>query len=184
MIKAKLIAAGFASAALATAAPALAGEVFAGAAAHDIDLGITVCCSEGGADVLVGARTEPFGHVLGAEARGYVQGSVNTSGGLDYATVGVALRWPLSERFYVQPGLGVAVTDGPTEKFQATPDRLYLGSSVLFAPEVSLGWRISERWAAEATYIHLSHAQLAGEQNPGSDQLGARLVYRFGGSAR
>lgn len=176
-----VIAAALASTAL-LATSAQAGEIYAGASAHDIDLGITACCSESGVDVEFGARTEPFAHVLGGEVRGYVLGSVNTDGGLDFGAVGVALRYPLAgNRLYLQGGLGAAYTDGPTQKFQATNDRLYLGSRLLLEPEVTLGWHINDRWSAEAAYVHLSHAQLAGAQNPGTDQLGVRLAYRFGG---
>jgi lipid A 3-O-deacylase len=171
---------GFVSA-IALAHGARAQEVFAGAAAHDIDLGITACCSEHGVDVQVGARTAPFAHFIGGEVRAYVLGSANTSGGLDFGSVGLALRYPIADdRFYVQGGLGAALTNGSTLKFQATNDRLYLGSRVLFEPEVTVGWRLTHRWALEAAYSHLSHAQLAGAQNPGTDSLGLRLTWRTG----
>jgi hypothetical protein len=163
------------------AMPAAAQEVFAGVAAHDIDLGITACCAESGADVQAGVRSAPLGRLLGGEVRGYAFGSVNTGGGLDFGAAGLALRYPFArERLYVQGGLGVAYTDGSRVKFQASPDRLYLGSRLLFEPEITLGWRVSERWALEGSYVHLSHAQLAGRQNPGTDMLGLRVAYRLG----
>jgi hypothetical protein len=51
---------------------------------------------------------------------------------------------------------------------------------VLFEPEMSLGWRADARWAVELSWIHLSHGQLAGRQNPGLGDLGLRAVYRLG----
>lgn len=170
-----------ASLALCLAGSVTAQEIYAGASAHDVDLGITACCSEHGVDIQAGVRTAPFGRLLGGEVRAYAMGSANTSGGLDFGSAGLALRYPFARhRYYVEAGLGAAYTDGSSVKFQASDDRLYLGSRLLFAPEVTLGWRMSERWALEANYTHLSHAQLAGRQNPGTDMLGLRLAYRMG----
>jgi lipid A 3-O-deacylase len=181
MVRGSFVAALGAVSVVAGAGAAHGQEVFAGAAAHDIDLGITACCSEHGVDVQIGARTAPFAHIIGGEVRGYVLGSANTSGGLDFGAVGVALRYPIADdRFYVQGGIGAALTNGSSVKFQATNDRLYLGSRVLFEPEVTVGWRLSHRLALEAAYTHLSHARLAGAQNPGTDSLGLRLTWRIG----
>ena len=47
--------------------------------------------------------------------------------------------------------------------------RTDLGSRILFAPELGLGYRFSDRVAIEATWVHLSHAQLFSRQNPGMD---------------
>jgi hypothetical protein len=53
---------------------------------------------------------------------------------------------------------------------------------VLFQPEVALGWRVTERVAVEASWLHISHGQLFGRQNPGLSDIGIRLVYGFGAS--
>lgn len=161
---------------------ASAQEAFAGAYVHDARLGITVCCYEHGADIELGARTAPIGflHRLG-ELRLYGLGSVNTAGGVDFAAVGILVRLHLGRRFYIAPGIGGAVQNGDADQFQRRPNHLDLGSRVLFEPELSLGYTFSRRWAAELSYVHLSHAQLAGPQNPGMDDVGARVVYRFGG---
>lgn len=166
--------------ALAAATPAGATEIFGGVFIHDVDLGLTACCSEGGANIQFGLRSDPLGRVLGGELRAYGLGSVNTDGGVAFAAAGLVVRYDLTPSLYLQPGLGAAIHDGPGEKFQATNDRLYFGSRVLFQPELSLGWRMSERLSAELTWVHLSHAQLAGRQNPGTDDIGLRLVWRFG----
>ncbi|HEY5107418.1 MAG TPA: acyloxyacyl hydrolase [Caulobacteraceae bacterium] len=160
---------------------ARAQEVFAGAYVHDARLGITVCCYEHGADFELGARTAPLGflHRLG-DFHFYGLGSVNTAGGVDFAAAGILVRLHLGRRFYIAPGIGGAVQNGDADQFQRRPDHLDLGSRVLFEPELSLGYTLSRRWAAELSYVHLSHAQLAGPQNPGMDDVGARLVYRFG----
>lgn len=162
------------------AAPARAGEIYAGAFAHDVNLGITRCCYETGADIQLGLRGGPIVSLnrLG-DIRLFAQGSVNTNGGVDFASAGLAWRLHLGRQFYFQPALGIALQDGSDAKYQKTNDRLYLGSPILFEPELTLGWRAGDRWSVEATYLHLSHAQLAGRQNPGMDDLGARIVRRF-----
>ena len=42
------------------ATPAPAAELFAGAFAHDVNLGISVCCYEHGTDVQFGVRSNPI----------------------------------------------------------------------------------------------------------------------------
>lgn len=170
-------------AASAAASCAQAGEAWIGVFGHDVPVGIADCCFEHGTDIQVGLRTnrlsplERFG-----DLRLYALGSANTGAGVGFAAAGVAWRWRLGRTaLYLQPGLGGAVQFGSDAKRQLTPDKLYLGSRLLFEPELSLGWSPAERWSLEASYVHLSHAQLAGRQNPGLDEVGMRAVYRFGG---
>jgi hypothetical protein len=169
---------------LAAAAPRLASaqETWLGAFAPDAHVGIADCCFERGADIQAGLRTAPLVSVPPyGELRLYALGSANTSGGVAFAAAGAAWRWPIGmSGLYVQPGLGGAVQFGSDARYQVTPDRLYLGSRLLFEPELSLGWRSQGPWAVEATLVHLSHGQLAGRQNPGLDDLGLRVVYAFG----
>jgi lipid A 3-O-deacylase len=165
-----------------TAATAQAADIFGGLYRHDVNIGIAKCCFESGEDIEIGARTGPLALLsrLGDFSL-YGLGSVNTSGGVDFAAAGLAWRIPLGHRFYFRPALGGAVQSGSAAKVQETPDKLYLGSRLLFEPEAALGVQLSPRWAAEASYVHLSHGQLAGRQNPGLDDLGLRLAYSFGG---
>jgi hypothetical protein len=169
-------------AALAAAAmttPASSAEIFVGAYAHDVNLGIAVCCYEHGTDVQLGLRSDPIVSLNGlGDLRAYALGSVNTQGGVDFAAAGLAWRLHLSDQLYLQPALGAAVQSGDADRFQRSPDRLDLGSRFLFAPELSLGYRIAPTWAVELSYVHLSHAQLAGPQNPGLDDLGFQLIHR------
>jgi hypothetical protein len=194
-------AAAVAAAALSLPAPALAGEAFLGLYAHDVDDRLSIAHSpESGQQVIGGWRSEPV-ESWGALRRPqvHVLAAVNTAGGVNYAAAGLSWRIHLGEakRFYVQPGIGVAVHTGKVNlaspfapgitaeqqqrRLRAYREHLDLGSRVLFEPELSLGWRASERLALELSWIHLSHAQLAGRQNPGLGELGVRAVYRFGG---
>lgn len=159
---------------------AWAQEAWVGLFGHDVPVGVATCCFERGADIQAGLRSGPLATVPRfGELRVYALGSANTAGGVPFAAAGAAWRWSIAG-FYVQPGLGAAVQFGSDAKYQVRPDRLYLGSRVLFEPELSVGWRAGRRWAIEAAYLHLSHAQLAGRQNPGLDDVGIRAVYAFG----
>jgi hypothetical protein len=160
---------------------AAAQEAWLGLFGHGVPVGVADCCFEHGADIQAGLRSGPLVAVPGfGGLRLYALGSANVSGGVPFAAAGAAWRFPIGDTgVYVQPGLGATVQFGSDAKYQLRPDRLYLGSRVLFEPELSVGWRLDRRWALEATYLHLSHAQLAGRQNPGLDDVGVRAVYAF-----
>jgi hypothetical protein len=46
---------------------------------------------------------------------------------------------------------------------------------VLFEPEIGIGFQASDRISVEGSWVHMSHAQLFGRQNPGMDNIGVRL---------
>ena len=167
-------------ASLVCAGSAFASEVYGGLSSHGVNWGITSCCYEPGPDIQFGLTSAPLKAVSRyGDFRVYGLGSVNTRGGVSFGAVGLGWRWHFGGRFYLQPGLGGAVQSGDTAGYQKTPNKLYLGSRFLFEPEGTLGYEISPKWAVEASWTHISHAQLAGPQNPGLDNLGGRLVYRF-----
>jgi lipid A 3-O-deacylase len=174
-----------------------AGELFAGVYSHDIDDQISHGHFETGPQILFGARTTALDELsfLG-RPRVHLLFGVNTQGGTDYVASGLTWRLKLTDRFYFEPGVGVAVHDGKVglpspddpglslvEKLKRQRDqetKLDLGSRVLFEPELSLGWKATNRISAEVSWVHLSHAQLAGKQNPGLGDFGLRLLYRYG----
>ena len=124
---------------------------------------------EGGQDVQLGWRG---GRIGGTPLQPYVFGSLHTKGDTHFAAAGVSAKF--GDRIFIRPGVGVAVHSGSADNFQRT-DRIAFGSRVLFAPELGIGARISDRATVEASWIHLSHGQLFGRQNPGMDSLGVRL---------
>ena len=176
----RLLAAGAALVALAACAPAHAGDILVGVLAHNADLGITVHPAEGGADVQLGYRTLQIPWLHWGDFRAHVIGEANLSGGVDFAAAGLSYRVHILRDFYIAPGIGGAVQDGDTHQFQLRPDRLSLGSRLLFEPELTAGWHVTDRLSVEAIYDHLSHGQLAGAQNPGVDNVGVRLAWRLG----
>jgi len=151
--------------------PAHAGELFGGLYVHDVKLPTDKSGIEGGMDIQLGYRGGDIGHT---PLQPYLFGALNTAGKTSYAAVGLSAKFGHS--IYVRPGLGLAIHTGSAEKFQdLTNDKIDFGSRILFEPELGVGARINDRLSIEASWVHMSHAQLFARQNPGIDNLGVRL---------
>ena len=164
-------------AALLAAAPAHASEIFGGLLAHDVDSPFSIGGLEDGADLELGWRGGRIRalRVVGAPSP-YLFGSVATSGETHFVAAG--LSWRIGDRVFVRPGLGLAVHTRSSHGV-ANGFRTDLGSRVLFEPELGLGVRIGERATLEASWVHISQAQLFSRQNPGMDSIGVRLSYQL-----
>ena len=118
-----------------------------------------------------------------------IMGSVNTDGNTSYGGVGLEWDWEFLSGWHLEPGFGYVLHDGAIDlpypagdpRNQAfTDNNVLLGSKDLFRTSLSLTLDLSERWAVQAIYEHLSHGQILGEgRNQGLDELGVRFVYRF-----
>jgi hypothetical protein len=160
--------------ALSIPSAASAAEVFAGLHAHGVKTPLSLNSNrEGGVDLSAGIRGE---RLAGTPLQPYAFASLNLEGGTNFLAAGLSARF--GNRVYVRPGVGVAVHDGSASKVDL-PDRLALGSRVVFAPELAIGAQVTERIGVEASWVHFSHAQLAGKQNPGIDNVGVRLNVRL-----
>ena len=148
-----------------------AGELFGGLYVHDVKLPTNISGIEGGIDVHLGWRG---GRIGKTPLQPYAFGALNTSGETSYAAAGVSAKF--GDRIFIRPGLGIAVHNGSADDFFRT-DRIAFGSRVLFEPELGVGARISDRATIEASWVHMSHAQLFGRENPGIDNLGVRLTF-------
>lgn len=164
-----------------SATPATAQEVFGGLYAHAVDTPFTLETTEGGVDIAAGIR---FGGIEALSFLGkpepYLVGSLNTGGDTSFA--GGGLAWTIGKGpFYVRPGIGLVLHDGPEFLVDpATGFRADLGSRVLFEPEIGVGYRFSERASVEAHWMHISQGQIFdGQQNPGIDMIGARVNWRL-----
>lgn len=155
------------------AAPAQAGELFGGLYIHDIESPLTQSDLEGGADVQIGWRG---GRIGPTPLQPYAFAAINTAGNTNYGAVGISAKF--GDKLYVRPGLGVAVHTGSAGNFQRT-DRIAFGSRILFAPELGIGTQVNDRVSVEASWVHMSHAQLFGRQNPGIDNVGVRVNVAF-----
>ena len=154
--------------------PAIAADLFGGVFAHDVNTPFTKNIHEGGSDFQLGYRFNPivsFGPVGGPAP--YLFGSVNSQG--DTNLIAAGLGWKIGGPFYVRPGLGVAIQTGPSYRVDSNGRRTDLGSRVLFEPELGIGVNINDRTSIEASWVHMSHATLFSDQNPGIDNLGVRF---------
>jgi hypothetical protein len=156
-------------------APAQAGEIFGGVYVHDIDSPLTKSGVESGVDLQVGWRGDPL-TALKIQPHAFV--SVNSAGNTHYAAVGISRKF--GDRFYIRPGVGIAVHTGSDTKYQINGNhQIEFGSRVLFEPDFAVGAKLNDRMSMEASWVHLSHAQLFSGQNPGIDNVGVRLNYRL-----
>ena len=151
---------------------ASAGEIFGGLYKHDVETPLTLSGNvEDGVDFQVGWRG---GGIARTPIQPYVFGALNSSGDTSYAAVGLSAKF--GDAVYIRPGIGLAIHTGSDADFENPFNhKIEFGSRVLFEPELGIGVRIAPRITAEASWIHLSHAQLFGKQNPGIDNIGVRL---------
>ena len=167
MIKALTLAAAL----LAIPTAASAQELFGGIYAHAVGTKLSLGSSrESGADLQLGYRGGKI--IRGTGLQPYLFGALNTNGDTSYAAAG--LSWKFGNRFYIRPGVGLAIHNGSTKDF-IVADRIAFGSRILFEPEVGVGARINDRLSIEASWVHMSHGQVFGGQNPGIDNIGARI---------
>jgi hypothetical protein len=146
-------------------------ELFGGLYVHDVKTPLDKSGIESGVDFELGYRG---GRLLHTPFQPYLFGAVNSAGDTNYAAAGLSARLGLGSRWYVRPGLGVAIQTGSAGKFYRT-DKIAFGSRVLFEPELGIGAQVSSRLSVEASWVHMSHAQIFGKENPGIDNLGMRL---------
>ena len=159
-------------AALIVPSTAQAGELFSGLYKHGVDTPLTLGGSpEGGVDFQLGYRSGPI--IPGTGLAPYAFGALNSKGDTSYAAAGLA--WKFGDKLFIRPGVGIAIHNGSAGNFQRT-DRIAFGSRILFEPELGIGARINQRMTLEASWVHMSHATLFGGQNPGIDNIGARLT--------
>ena len=157
------------------ASPAHAGELFGGVYKHAVDTPFSLEGGrEQGVDLQLGYRGGRLFPALGLQP--YVFGALNSAGDTSYAAAG--LSWKFGDRFFIRPGLGLAIHNGSADTFDR-PDRIALGSRILFEPELGIGVRVAPRLTLEASWVHMSHATLFSGQNPGIDNIGARVSVGF-----
>jgi lipid A 3-O-deacylase len=155
--------------ALATTTPAHAGDLFGGVYVHDVKLPTDASGIESGMDLQIGYRGSGIMHT---PLQPYAFAALNTAGNTDYAAVGLSAKF--GGAVYVRPGLGLAVHTGSAGRYFRT-DKIAFGSRVLFEPELAIGTQLAPRVSVEASWVHMSHAQLFSHENPGIDNLGVRL---------
>ena len=164
------------AAALFPATPAHADEIIGGVYIHDVDTPFTIAGVEDGVDLQLGWRGDRIGKTL---LQPHVFAAVNSAGKTNYAAAGISMKF--GDKFFIRPGVGLAVHTGSARNFQDdSNDELEFGSRILFEPELGIGARINDRTTIEASWVHMSNAQIFDrDQNPGIDNFGVRLSFRL-----
>lgn len=119
----------------------------------------------------------------------YLMASINTQGNTSYGGAGLAWDFEFAPGWHLEPGIGYVIHNGEVRNPYAngTPEaaaffeeHVLLGSEDLFRTSLALTWDLSESFAVQAIYEHLSHGQILGEgRNQGLDEVGVRAVWRF-----
>jgi hypothetical protein len=163
---------------LSLAGTAEASEIFGGVFVHDVDTPFTFGGFEAGADLQLGWQGAPIQalRAVGSPSP-YLFGSLSTAGDTNFAAAGFS--WKIGRRFYLRPGVGFAIHDRNSRIVGPDGFRRDLGSRLLFEPEIGLGYQASDRLSIEASWVHISQAQLFDRQNPGMDSIGLRLSYEL-----
>lgn len=187
-----------------TPVSAFAGEIYGGVNAHDLgfvrDLqGHPPKIYEKGLDYELGWRSDKIASWNRLHHPSlYIHTELNDS---HYTNqIGMGLTWKVpfgpSNKFYLRPGIGLAVHDGrlnlpdpnasgltPEEKAArqavAFDHRTEFESRVMFQPLLGIGYDITDQTSLELSWVHMSHAGLGGSENEGQDNLGLRLNHRF-----
>lgn len=126
------------------------------------------------------------------DPRPYVGAMINLEGETSYIGAGLTWRAALSEKFYGDIAIGLALHNGTIDVI--TPDsireqgfavlarridnEISHGSAVLFKPQLTLGYRVTDDWAVEVFAEHMSNGFLK-KPNEGVDSLGLRVARRF-----
>lgn len=119
----------------------------------------------------------------------YLMASVNTQGETSYGGAGLEWDFEVAPGWRIEPGFGYVIHDGEINNpfANGTPEsaafaeqHVLLGSRDLFRTSLAVTWDMSETFAIQGIYEHLSHGQILGEgRNQGLDEIGVRAVWRF-----
>lgn len=120
----------------------------------------------------------------------YINATINLEGETSYGGAGLLWRQSFGDKFYGDFAFGLVVHDGTNnidpdnnlsfaEFFERRDTEISFGSRVLFREQITLGYRITDEWAAEIFGEHLSNGQILGSVNEGVDILGIKASRRF-----
>ncbi len=100
---------------------------------------------------------------------------VNFEGHTNYGYAGLLWTINLGQRFFVEPFVGVAVSDGVA---QGDANRNPTGCTTLIHSGGNVGYRIDRNWSVMLTLDHISNGNLC-SRNVGVNNYGARVGYTF-----
>lgn len=111
------------------------------------------------------------------EPRIYLGVSVGTGDGVDQVYAGLAWTANITEKLFVELGLGGTVHNGDLNDDGTQGPKL--GCRFLFREQIAVGYRVTENWQVLATADHSSHANLCDGPNNGLTHAGLAIGYKF-----
>lgn len=191
---------------ISTSAFAQVSEIRAGIGAHDIRVIGNLPVKE--ESVVLNAEVifdEPDFLKWAFSPQPYVNSTLNLGGSTSYAGAGLLWRQNIGQKFYGDFSFGLVIHDGTldasdginiiippnfetTEELDAAINELFFrrrnrieyGSRLLFRQQLTMGYKIDEKWSLEGYFEHLSHGGVLSDQhNDGSDAAGLRIKYGF-----
>jgi len=162
---------------VATAEPlGIISEIRVGVLAHDVAF-IAAENIESGVDLNAEVLFTPLGIVpKNWNFRPHIGVQVNTSDDTSQAYLGLTTTHYLTDSIWGSFSGGGTIHNGETLDFDE--DRKAFGSQVLFRLALEVGVDISDHASVSLYYDHESNAFLA-EENPGIDNMGVRVGWRF-----
>ncbi|MDK1386634.1 acyloxyacyl hydrolase [Sinorhizobium sp. 8-89] len=100
-----------------------------------------------------------------------------SSSGVNEVYGGLSWNADLTERFFVELGLGATVHDGDLNDDGTSGPKL--GCRLLFREYAAAGYRFDDHWNLSATVEHASNADLCNGPNDGLTRAGLMLGYKF-----
>ncbi len=100
-----------------------------------------------------------------------------SSNGVNQIYGGFSWDADVTERFFVELGVGATVHDGELDGDDS--DGARLGCRLLFREYAAVGYRFDANWNLSATIEHNSHANLCDGPNGGLTRAGLMLGYKF-----
>ncbi len=120
----------------------------------------------------------------------YINGTLNLEGETSYGGAGLLWRQTFGEKTYGDFSFGLVAHTGNTnsdiddelsllEFLEVTSSEISFGSRILFRQQLTLGYRVSDKWSLEIFGEHLSNGQILSSINEGVDILGLKAARRF-----
>ena len=155
-------------------AQGLLHEIRFGVLAHDVPI-FSSNSPEDGVVLNFEVAFRPSFEALGGRIRPVIGASIATSNAISLFYVDARWEWTY-EKFFFALGLGIAVHNGNLER--QPNGKKALGSRWQLHPGAEIGLQFTPRHRLSLYYEHASNSSRR-QPNPGLDNLGARVSYRF-----
>ena len=126
---------------------------------------------------------DPWGHDAAQgidkllRPRIHLGGSLSTAGEISQVYAGFSWTADLTDRLFLEVGVGGAVHDGDLDYDDGSGPAL--GCRLLFHEYAAAGFKLTDNWRLTAQIEHSSHAELCDGPNDGLSRAGVMVGYKF-----